>query len=181
MYINLLRKYSKKLERNTIKLDSKTITAFQTGKLKLKIQAAKLPPPLPWNGSLYVPNINSFVEMRNTCTVDNMLYFWHCLLPIRTYIKDCWLTSGSQDDVMVLLVHMHEEFKGGNFAKGKYLWFQQFDQFRGLNGIDSHGSEDEFFFCLFRNTTCTVFTSICSNEVCPKQVMIHSGSVICFR
>jgi hypothetical protein len=70
----------------------------------------------------------------------------------RTYIKDCWLTSGSQDDVMVLLVYMHEEFKGGNFAKGKYLWFQQFDQFRGLNGIDSHGSEDECFFCLFRNT-----------------------------
>ena len=174
VYIQKLKRASKALQKKKVDVDIEKLMSVKTGPLKLTITKSRIPAPPPWNGT--VKN----VEMTNTCTIDNMLYFFHMLQTYRPDIKE--LLKMSTDNTMKLLYTVHLQFQKGKFAEGKLMWFLQFQQFVGTDKIDGHGSEDQFFFSKLQVLTSTTCTSVCSNAGgCSQPVTVHTGRIVTFR
>lgn len=113
------------------------------GNLKLKIGKKRyFSSQLPWNGLLENPEI----EFVTSCTVDNKLYFFHLIQTENPSIERELKTSTLS--CMKILNTFHPLFEESKYPEGKYIWLKQIDRFKDplFSVIDSHGSEDEFFF-----------------------------------
>lgn len=180
LYLSKLTKLSKKLKKHGLigKVDITQMLSVQTGRLKITISKSSVPSPLPWNGIVH-QGTSSAIEMVNTCTVDNLLFFCHTLLTNRADLRRYF--EQSPLPVYRRLLEVHKAFSEGQYAQGKLVWFRLFQAFDEVKRIDAHGSEDEYFFSRTRDITSTVYTSKCSAEDCPCPEAVHTGSVICFR
>jgi hypothetical protein len=113
--LRMLKKEKTHTEAHTSLATSTSFSVHKKEKepLKLTIKRCALPAPLPWNGW------HLETEFVNSCTIDNMLYFFHLLQTeseqIREGLKD------SVDPVERLLYEIHTLFNHKRWAEGNYL------------------------------------------------------------
>ena len=175
LYTRQLVREVNKLDKRKINPEDVDLTAIRTGSLKLKIKKSTLPNPLPWGG--HIPKYN--IELQNTCTIDNMLFFFHV---VQTSRKDLAMEfSSSTLPVLRLLYDVSTQFKEGKWASGKHEWLRQFDKFSGQGIWDADGSEHDLFWKKMVPMTATTYTSQCCSSSCSSPVMVHTSNTISFR
>ena len=124
---------------------------------------------LPWNGWY------NGTEMINTCTADNLIFFFHTLQLQRE--DTTTILKNSYNESFVLLNKLHNLFKEGNFNEGKYLWLSQF--FSNTDQWDAYGLEHTYSFCKLDDIMTTTYRSSCSNaEFCSRPTRILLSKMI---
>ena len=103
-----------------------------------------------------------------------MLYAIHTLLTFRDDIVR--EMEESTLHVLKLLVNVHKEFSNKRFEFGKYLWLKQF-KFQTAHQWDSYGTEEQFFFCKFKELLCTTHITECMSVQCLVPVILKTSSL----
>ncbi len=92
------------------------LCAIMQGQLRLIIKHQALPKPPPWGGL----SVNQNIEMINTCTIDNILYFLHILF---IYRADILQEFQKKDNVAFrILIQVHLMMKDNLFSDAKIAW-----------------------------------------------------------
>ena len=166
LYIRSIKKVKGKSESEKSILESTAGFTSQAKKntLKMTIKKYKLPCPLPWN------TWHDQKELTNTCTIDNMLFFFHVLQRERNDINDMF--KNSPDQKLNFLHKIHCLFQQENWAAGKYAWISSFMNIAcNTECVDLLGGEDQFFFDHLP-VNHTTFKSTCDNPSCVQKVSL---------
>lgn len=175
IYLRKIKKLSQLHDSAKTLLNAETYHSVTQRDLKIKIVKANMSNPLPWNGWC------NGIEMTNTCTVDNVLFFFHKL---QTYREDIQAFLSSSDiPSLKLLYDVHNHFKQNKFTEGKYIWLAQFFPVgENVSQWDAHGDEDTYSFDPLAANVSTTYTSTCSNkETCSEPMRVLTSKLIGFQ
>jgi hypothetical protein len=173
IYLQLVKKEAKKIQKLKDCIAEEQLCTIMQGPLKIIIKQQAIPKPPPWGGMSTQRNIN----LVNTCTVDNMLYFMHILFIFRRDILDEF--TQCNHPFAQVLVQVHHLFLEEKFSLGKIIWLEQF--FNGDGTWDCFAGENEYFFSKLSEFTKTVYTKSCSNPQgnCSRAVQLFQSSCLC--
>lgn len=147
-----------KLKEKGEQLTHEDLLVLKTGPLKLTIQRSLK--PLPWNTT------HIGIMMINTCTVDNFLMLAHILVQTRPDIKEYIHEHPHRS--LAVLHDISALFIKGKFAEGKFLWLDQFEEFKDdMEQWDAHGTEDQYVYEKLALIFSSTSRSRCSVPTCP--------------
>ena len=141
--------------------------------MKLTIKKCLIPLPLPWNGVL------SGAVLENTCTIDNMLYFFHVLQYENKTIRNTFEKSHLR--VEKILHKIHCLFKDNKWSEGKCLWASEVINLQIEDKVELYGNEGELSFNHVSDRANTAYKSTCSSSNCPEKVSLHVNKHIYFN
>lgn len=166
MMIKMLKKEKKRTEAHIAltKSVSYSVQKESSKASKITIKKSCIPAPLPWDGS------HLETEFTNTCTIDNMLYFFHVLQHEKESVREAF--KESRNHVENMLYEIHNLFKQKKWAEGKYIWATQVLNLQMHDEVNLLGGEDEYFFNHIQDAATTAFKSVCNSKKCPEKVSL---------
>ncbi|XP_078250374.1 uncharacterized protein LOC144589491 isoform X3 [Pogona vitticeps] len=130
----------------------------------------------PWSGKGKLGK--KTIILRNTCTIDNLLFIIH--MAIRNYdwiLKE--LDSLKTEDLSIaIFLKVHQHFLSKDWIKGKIEWLKHLNRFEGRTVWDAYGSEEDFVVCRLNYLLTTTVESICNGPFCPDPVTVRSSNLI---
>jgi len=119
------------------------------------------------------------VKMVNTCTVDNILSILHLILSARPGLMAAMSSGG---DAVNCLQEVMACFREGDFDLGKAIWLEIILQYNPNDKLwDAWGSEDGQLVSHLEGIQEHNWTTVCSNECCPRPVRLRSSKQIALK
>ncbi|XP_063790376.1 uncharacterized protein LOC134945180 [Pseudophryne corroboree] len=118
------------------------------------------------------------IILRNTCSVDNLLFITHMAIRKYDWILNELDGLKTQDSSINTLLKVYQHFQRKDWIKGKIEWLKQLNRFRGQTVWDAYGSEEDFVVCRLNYLLTTTVESICSGPFCPEPVTNRSTNLL---